>query len=573
MYIVNDDEKKEYNGLDSLASVSFQSYKSFSNNEQVEIPMLSKATLIIGRNNCGKSSLIDVISTSVSSKKQLDGLSNLQLGFRLDAQHIERGFSKGARALDGIMNRYGSCFEYGKQFINRILYLEYDENRNQYIVSNNQSQINLIAETRSSWENVAHSYNSELSSVCIRRVNAERDIIPEEENDFEAVSINGDGATNLIRKFINNDSYDETIVESVILRELNKIMEPESHFSSIRVQQVSTDEKSKYRWEVFLEEYGQRFALSKSGSGLKTILLILINLYLVPKTKEYKEKEIVYAFEEIENNLHPALQRRVFEYLYHYAERHNTRIFLTSHSHIAINTFFGKEHANLYHVVKEAGISSLLPIGNSKERSEILDDLDVKASDIFQSNGIIWVEGPSDRIYILRWLQTFTDFRFVEGQHFQFMYYGGRLLSHYTAGEFEEKTDNLINILTMNRNAVMVIDSDKRNVHARINDTKRRVRDELKGKGLFCWVTKGKEIENYISAEAVNNAFGSNLKQIEPFELFPDYIEKYDKNFASHKVETARKLSKFITSDNSEDILDLSENIGRLKDEIEKWNQ
>ena len=138
LYIVNDDEKKEYNGLDSLASVSFQSYKSFSNNEQVEIPMLSKATLIIGRNNCGKSSLIDVISTSVSSKKQLDGLSNLQLGFRLDAQHIERGFSKGARALDGIMNRYGSCFEYGKQFINRILYLEYDENRNQYIVSNNQ---------------------------------------------------------------------------------------------------------------------------------------------------------------------------------------------------------------------------------------------------------------------------------------------------------------------------------------------------------------------------------------------------------------------------------------------------
>ena len=31
---------------------------------------------------------------------------------------------------------------------------------------------------------------------------------------------------------------------------------------------------------------------------------------------------------------------------------------------------------------------------------DVLDDLGAKASDIFQSNGIIWVEGPSDRIYI-----------------------------------------------------------------------------------------------------------------------------------------------------------------------------
>ena len=33
----------------------------------------------------------------------------------------------------------------------------------------------------------------------------------------------------------------------------------------------------------------------------------------------------------------------------------------------------------------------------------MLNDLDVRASDLLQSNGIIWVEGPSDRIYIKRW--------------------------------------------------------------------------------------------------------------------------------------------------------------------------
>ncbi len=406
----------------------------------------------------------------------------------------------------------------------------------------------------------------------MRRVNAERDIVPEEESDDEVVSINGNGATNLIRKYINNDRYDETIVESLMLDELNSIMKPDSFFSSIRVQQVKSN-NNQYKWEVFLEENGHRFALSKSGSGLKTILLILINLYLIPQTKDYKSKEIVYAFEEIENNLHPALQRRVFEYLYNYSVSHNTTIFLTSHSHIAINTYFGKDKAQMYHIIKNMGISSIKRMNTGLEISNLLDDLDVKASDIFQSNGIIWVEGPSDRIYILHWLSVLTDFQYIEGQHFQFMYYGGKLLSHYTAVEFDEKTNNLINILTMNRNAIMVMDSDKKTLHSRINDTKRRIRDELKKKGMFCWITKGKEIENYVAAEAVNKLFKCELPQIEPYEQFPDYIGKYDKSFISHKVETARKLCEYITSDNSEGILDLSENIIRIYEIIQKWNK
>lgn len=202
-----------------------------------------------------------------------------------------------------------------------------------------------------------------------------------------------------IRKFINNDKYDESFVESLILDELNSIMKPDALFSSIRVQQVNYDKDTQYKWEVFLEEKGHRYAFSKSGSGLKTILLILINLYLIPQTNNYRNKEIVYAFEEIENNLHPALQRRVFEYLYRYSVSNNTPIFLTSHSHIAINTYFGKDRVNMFHVVKDTGISSIKSISTGTEVSDLLDDLDVKASDLFQSNGIIWVEGPSDRIY------------------------------------------------------------------------------------------------------------------------------------------------------------------------------
>ncbi|SEL98442.1 AAA domain-containing protein, putative AbiEii toxin, Type IV TA system [Butyrivibrio sp. ob235] len=245
------------------------------------------------------------------------------------------------------------------------------------------------------------------------RISAERDIVPETETDNEEVSENGEGATNLVRKFINTESYDESVVEKVILKELNTIMQPDAFFSAIRIQQIGERTEKGYRWEIYLEEDGKRYAISKSGSGLKTIILILINLYLIPLTKNYRSLELCYAFEEIENNLHPALQRRVFDYLYDFAAEKNTKIFITSHSPVAINTFYRKDNAKLYHVTKTNGESSVTDITNGSERNQILDDLGVRASDLFQTNGIIWVEGPSDRIYILQWLKTFVpDFNY-----------------------------------------------------------------------------------------------------------------------------------------------------------------
>lgn len=67
---------------------------------------------------------------------------------------------------------------------------------------------------------------------------------------------------------------------------------------------------------------------------------------------------------------------------------------------MAINAYFDYEQASIYHVYKENKQSYINKIDNYIDKVEILNDLDVKASDLLQSNGIIWVEGLSDRIYI-----------------------------------------------------------------------------------------------------------------------------------------------------------------------------
>lgn len=258
----------------------------------------------------------------------------------------------------------------------------------------------------------------------------------------------------------------------------------------------------------------------------------------------------------------------IYIYIYDYAHNKDIVIFLTTHSHVAINTFCNKEYTQIFHVEKNNGISKLHKIDDYISKTTLLNDLDVRASDILQSNGVIWVEGPSDRVYIKRWLEIFGDDEIEEGRDYQFLYYGGRLLSHYTA---EQECNDLINILLTNRNAAIVIDSDKRTVNSKINDTKKRVKKEFEQYGAFCWVTKGKEIENYLDKESIELAFSKKIDgQCSQFQLFPDYIKPICSTFK--KVEFAQKVVPHITKEGAEKMLDLEKQIKMLNETIKKWN-
>ena len=544
--------------MHNIKSIRFKGYKVFPNNQYAEIENISRVNVIIGKNNCGKTSLLDVIETTYNHElgiKPDRDVEEIILDLPFDRDMVDRVFS-GYSGI-GSWNRFklseyvdGKLFPVSLSISNR---LEISDNSLQGLSSHLNGANNLLVARRNQYR--------------FRKITAERDIQPESEGDPILYS-DGTGASNLIATFLNDSNYNETIIEHNFLAALNSIMQPEAEFESIRVQQVIRN--GQKLWEVFLQEKGfQRVPLSKSGSGLKTIVLVLLNLLVIPHIEEYRDKKLVYGFEELENNLHPALQRRLFEYIYNFSITNDIILFMTTHSHIAINAFFSKENASIYHVIKENGRAHIKCIETYIDKAEILDDLDVKASDILQSNGIIWVEGPSDRIYIKRWLEIFTPNKYEEGKHYQFLYYGGRLLSQYSA---KEETD-LINIITTNRNAAIVIDSDKRSRSAKINDTKKRIMSEFSNLGMFYWVTKGKEIENYLPKQAIESMLGVTIQnRCEQYQLFPDYISPYYKSFSNKKVPFANQIKGFITSDNSIGILDLKQQIETLYEQIQKWN-
>lgn len=214
---------------------------------------------------------------------------------------------------------------------------------------------------------------------------------------------------------------------------------------------------------------------------------------LMPKLEKVENGEGVYIFEELENNLHPALQRKLFNFLREWSVEYNATIFLTTHSNIPIDLFSGKDACQIVHLKKEGDKLITKQALNFLDNSEILFDLDVKASDILQVNGIIWVEGPSDRVYIKKWLDLVTNDEFIEGIDYQILFYGGRLLSAFSASPDDEEINDFIKLLKTNRNLALVMDSDKKTRTSRINQTKTRLKFELEAIGAVTWITKVKK--------------------------------------------------------------------------------
>lgn len=559
-------------------SIKVKNYKCFK--EEAGFDSIQRVNLIIGKNNSGKSSLLDVIESVANINYQFpqstwNGQQKPEIIFysKVPPEIIETVF-RSSTSSDPI----GNHFHYGKRLVGRdITWRKIGPSRGTAeLISCSDEDIRVpLAKANNLGNTLVSQIPIPLEGKKFRRVSAERDIIPEDDNDQnDKINVlpNGTGITTAIQKFLNSSTLPREVVEQDILDALNEIFAHDAKFNRI-ICQVHNGLK----WEIFLEEEEKgSIALSKSGSGLKTVITVLANLLLVPKIDNAKLSNYIFGFEELENNIHPALLRRLNNYIYRCSIENNFVYFLTTHSNVLIDQFSKQEDAQILHVTQSDGHTKCTTAKTYIDSNGILDDLDVRASDLLQANGIIWVEGPSDRVYLNRWIRLWSDGELTEGTHYQIVFYGGRLLSHLSA-ETPDSHETGIQILRANRNAVILIDSDKRKHQTPINQTKKRIQSEFKALEAPCWITKGKEIENYIPADVVDTNW--NLEQADDvgqYDCFFDYLDGFLKKegtkYSKKKSLLAEKLVPHMTLDNMKNVLDLNEKMTIVCNEIRHWN-
>ena len=543
--------------------------------------------LIIGRNNSGKSALIDLIKYVAKAKGKFDipkALWNAKKEPEFIAKsllaniHIIPIFSdKSCSILSGRTDR-----EIGMELVGTPITYRIDRVGEERVINlglslNKTRPLDAASNRKVLIQSLTNAVKNPFSDKHFRWIHPERNILPEESsNDANNLNINeyGIGATNIIQNFLTQASLESDLVEVDLLTDLNKIFSTDSHFERIVCQLISNK-----KWEIYLDESNKgRIALSQSGSGLKTIILVLAYIHLIPVATKTKLSEYIFAFEELENNLHPSLFRRLLIYIKNCAVKEKCTFFLTTHSNVAIDLLNKNEETQILHVTHDKKIASVKAISTFLDNKNILDDLDVRASDLLQSNCVIWVEGPSDRIYLNRWISLWTDGELTEGNQYQCLFYGGKLLSHLSSDDPEE-VEGSISILRVNRNSLIMIDSDKKNKQAQLNNTKKRIITEMENNSGIAWVTNGKEIENYISSKVIAKWLGENdiaLKQCKQYENFFDHLDSLvsgkGKYFKEHKPLLAGTLESYFEKEDLENILDLSQQLTKFCNKIKDWN-
>jgi len=303
--------------------------------------------------------------------------------------------------------------------------------------------------------------------------------------------------------------------------------------------------------EIIVTDMAKEHPLECVGTGIHQLIILAI--------AALSEDNAIFGIEEPEIHLHPVLQRRFLKFLRE--ETGNNRYIITTHSQTMIAP---AKDVDVIHLKMEDGVTIPTRITTDAHALEALEDLGIRASDLLQANSVIWVEGPSDRIYLKRWMELVNAElggpELIEGIDYSIMFYGGRLLSHVSLERDGEADDGFVQLLRINQRSAILMDSDRRKgLSDPLNATKQRVIAECEANGLHAWVTDGREIENYLTQRSVEAAvtqagielhFRFGIKANGNFsEVFGNVVGPKAPSwcdYAANKVPWAHRLVKHI---------------------------
>ena len=130
----------------------------------------------------------------------------------------------------------------------------------------------------------------------------------------------------------------------------------------------------------------------------------------------------------------------------------------------------------------------------------------------------------------------------------------------------------------MNKNAIILIDSDRSDESSPLGVTKDRIIEEIENIGATAWVTKGKEIENYLPAAALAEWLTiDDVDQVGKYDNFIKYLnsinEREGERYTREKPLKAEQIIPHMTKENIRSVLDMAERLEEICKIIRRWNK
>ncbi len=120
------------------------------------------------------------------------------------------------------------------------------------------------------------------------------------------------------------------------------------------------------------------------GTGLQSMMILSI---LQTYIKMMNDSDLILLIEEPEVYLHPSLQRKMINTLVKISKKN--QVLLTTHSPIIISKI---DQQNIHCINKVGGVSSIM----HATATNIIEELGIQVSDILNKNAVLFVEGKDD---------------------------------------------------------------------------------------------------------------------------------------------------------------------------------
>ncbi|WP_297523603.1 AAA family ATPase [Thermococcus sp.] len=506
--------------LIGISVENYRSYRKFPEDE--DYLKLGRFTTFIGKNDVGKSNLlraIDIVldDKSISSDDIHKGqrvTCEITLFFKVPDElkdELKGKFPKDYNGEDtiSISKKFewnnGKLDSRGKYYLNFSKKLSGDNLRS---IKNFLPEVLLIPAVKNVEDELKFGRDTLISKLLLPIIEKTS------QNKAQTESV-----ADLKRRLTEAIKRETRSIRRDLKKELSK-MWSDIEDVTIEVPELKLEKAFTPVIKVKDKYTGKETPITYRGSGMQRyFILSLLEIYREQKVG----RGYVLLFEEPEIYLHVGAQKKLCNILQEFAKE--GQVIISTHSSIFVN---GGDLSKSYLLVKENGETKLRKFTGNHE---ILEELGMAPSDLFLTDGIIFVEGPSDREI----LEIFARALFPRWDEYNIAIIpiGGSNIEHQYPKD----------LMKINPNIAVILDSDLKSESSKLSSNKKKLQEKFERHNIpvYFWKKDGKivrTIENLFTKKAIKKTFSEvNLEsEIGPYDDVPLIIGR-----ELVKIEAKRK--------------------------------